>query len=166
LVHLVDLVCLVYLVCFVCLVESDQLDELNKPNKQNKLSRNDQQTIDGSNREINEARLTCIRSAGDLRHVSDVRGFHLMLLGTRAVESGGSIGKIKRNEQPLFRGESAGFANLLLCQHVAKFTGTSRSIWTERQGCGRRFRFHGIILHGNDMPVTTQEDACSRDAPS
>jgi hypothetical protein len=53
-----------------------------------------------------------------------------------------------------------------LCQHVAKFTGTSRSIWTERQGCGRRFRFHGTILHGNDMPVTTQDDDRSRDAPA
>jgi hypothetical protein len=81
------------------------------------------------------------------------------------VESGSSIGKIKRNEQPLFRGESSSFVNLLLCQHVAKFTGTSRSIPSERQGCGRRFPFHRTILHGNDMPVTTQEDACSRDAP-
>jgi len=80
------------------------------------------------------------------------------------VESGGSVGKIKRNEKPLFRGESSGFVNLLLCQHVAKFTGTSRSIPPKRQGYGCRFRFHGTILHGNDMPVTTQEDDCGRDA--
>jgi hypothetical protein len=81
------------------------------------------------------------------------------------VESGGSVGKLKGNEQPLFRGESSGFVNLLLCQHVAKLTGMSRSIPSERQGCGRRFRFHGTILHGNDTPVTTQEDGCGRDAP-
>jgi hypothetical protein len=58
----------------------------------------------------------------------ETRGFQLTLLGTRAVESGGSVGKLKRNEQPLFRGESAGFVNLPLSQHVAKLTGTSRSI--------------------------------------
>ena len=82
------------------------------------------------------------------------------------MESGGSVGKIKRNEEPLFRGESSGFVKLLLCQHIAKFTGTPRSISRERQGCGRRLRFHPTVLHGNDMPVTTQEDACSRDAPA
>ena len=89
-----------------------------------------------------------------------------MLLGTGAVESGGSVGKLERNEQPLFRGESSGFVNLLLCQHVAKLTGTSRSILSERQGCGCRFCFHGTILHGNDKPVTTQEDDGSRDTPA
>jgi hypothetical protein len=82
------------------------------------------------------------------------------------VESGGSVGKLKRNEQPLFRGESAGFVNLLLRQHVAKLTGASRSIPPERQGCGCRFRFHGTILHGNNTPVTTQDDDWSRDAPA
>lgn len=95
----------------------------------------------------------------------DGRGFQLTLLGTRAVESGGSVGKFERNEQPLFRGESAGFVNLLLRQHVSKLAGTSRSIPPERQRCGCRFRFHGTILHGNNRPVTTQEDDCSRDAP-
>jgi hypothetical protein len=69
------------------------------------------------------------------------------------VESGGSVGKLKGNEQPLFRGESAGFVNLPLCQHVAKLTGTSRSIPSERRRCGYRLRFHGTILHGNDTPV-------------
>jgi hypothetical protein len=53
-----------------------------------------------------------------------------------------------------------------LCQHVAKFTGAARSILTERRRCGCRFRFHPTILHGNDMPVTTQEDAWSRDVPA
>ena len=80
------------------------------------------------------------------------------------MESGGSVGKIKRNEEPLFRGESSGFVNLLLCQHVAKLTGTSRNISTEKQGCGCRFRYHGTILHGNDTPVTTQEDDWIRHA--
>jgi|GEM_PF-6006426 hypothetical protein len=80
------------------------------------------------------------------------------------MESGGSVGKLERNEQPLFGGESAGFVNLPLFQHVAKLTRTSRSIPPERQGCGCRFRFHGTILHGNDTPVTSQEDDCSRDA--
>lgn len=45
--------------------------------------------------------------------------YQLMLLGTRAVESGHSIGKLKGNEHPLFRGKSLGFVNLLLCQHLA-----------------------------------------------
>lgn len=72
------------------------------------------------------------------------------------MESGGSIGKLKRNEQPLFRGESTGFVNLLLRQHVAKLAGTSRSISPERQGCGCRLRFHDTILHGNNTPVTTK----------
>jgi hypothetical protein len=69
------------------------------------------------------------------------------------MESGGSVGKLKRNAQPLFRGESPGFINLLLRQHVAKLTGTPRSIPTGNRGCG--FRIHSAILHGNDMPVTT-----------
>ncbi len=82
------------------------------------------------------------------------------------MESGGSVGKLKRNEQPLFRGESAGFVNLPLFQHVAKLTGTSRSIPPEGQGYGCRFRFHGTILHGNNTPITTQEDDCNRDTPT
>jgi hypothetical protein len=88
----------------------------------------------------------------------------LTLLGTRAVESGGSVGKLKRNEQPLFRGESAGFVNLLLREHVAKLAGTSRNIPPERHGCGCRFRFHGTILYGYNTLVTTQDDDWSRDA--
>lgn len=80
-----------------------------------------------------------------------------MLLGTGAMESGGSVGKLERNKQPLFRGEPAGLVNLPLCQHVAKLTRTTRSILPERQGCGSRLRFHSAILRGNDRPVTTQE---------
>jgi hypothetical protein len=41
-----------------------------------------------------------------------------------------------------------------LCQHVAKLTRTPRRIRTGNRGCG--FRFHSAILHGNDLPVTTQ----------
>ena len=82
------------------------------------------------------------------------------------MESGGSVGKLKRNEQPLFRGESAGFVNLLLRQHVAKLTRASRSIPPEGQGCGCRFRFHATMIHGNNTPVTTQDDDWSRDAPA
>jgi len=43
-----------------------------------------------------------------------------MLLGGSAVESAGSIGKLKCNEQPLFRGMSPGFVDLLLRQDVAQ----------------------------------------------
>jgi hypothetical protein len=74
-----------------------------------------------------------------------------------------SVGKLERNEQPLFRGESAGFVNLPLCQHVAKLTGPSRSISSKRQGCDCRFRFHGSIIHGNDTPVTTPLEVVSFD---
>ena len=84
------------------------------------------------------------------------RELPLTLLGTSPVESGGSVGKLKRNAQPLFRGESTGFVNLLLCQHVAKLTGTSRRIQTGNRGY--KFRFHSAILHGNAMPVTTEDD--------
>jgi len=76
------------------------------------------------------------------------------------VESGGGIRKLKRNEQPLFWGESPGFVNLFLCQHVAKLTGTPRRIQTGKRGCG--FRFHSAILHGNGMPVTIQNDDLAR----
>jgi hypothetical protein len=85
----------------------------------------------------------------------------LTLLGSGAVESGGSVGKLKGNEQPLFRGESAGFVNLLLRQHVAKFTGTSRSISPKRRRCDYRLRFHRTTLHGNDMPVTSPLEVVS-----
>ena len=53
-----------------------------------------------------------------------------MPLETGAVESGGSARKLQCNQQPLFRGESPGFVDLLLCQHVAKRTGTPRNIQT------------------------------------
>jgi hypothetical protein len=46
--------------------------------------------------------------------------YQLTLLGTGAVESGGSIGKLQCNQQPLFRGESPGFVNLLFRRHIAK----------------------------------------------
>jgi hypothetical protein len=44
----------------------------------------------------------------------------LTLLAARAVESSGSIAKLKRKAQPLFRGKPLGFVNLPLHQHVAK----------------------------------------------
>jgi len=93
----------------------------------------------------------------------DAREFQLTLLGTRAVESGGSIGKLKRNEQPLFRGESTGFVNLLLCQHVAKLTGTSRSIPPKSKDDAVEFAFTALSLHGNNMPVTIQGNDESKD---
>jgi len=72
----------------------------------------------------------------------------------------GSVRKLQCNQQPLFRGESPGFVNLLLCQHVAKLTWTPRSTQTGKRGCG--FRFHNAILHGNGMPVTIQNDDLTR----
>lgn len=87
----------------------------------------------------------------------------LTLPGTRAVESGGSVGKLKGNEQSLFRGESSSFVNLLFCQHVAKLTGTSRSISPKRRRCDYRLRIHRSILHGNDMPVPTPLEVVSFD---
>jgi hypothetical protein len=62
--------------------------------------------------------------------------FPLTLLATSTVESGGSVRKFKRNVQPLLMGESPGFVNLLLCRHVAKLTGTLRSIQTGKRGWG------------------------------
>lgn len=91
------------------------------------------------------------------------RELPLTLLGTSPVESCGSVGKLKRNAQPLFRGESPGFVNLLLCQHVAKLTGPSRRIQTGKRGCG--FRFHTAILHGNGLPITTQDDDLAKTPP-
>ena len=70
------------------------------------------------------------------------------------MESGGSVEKLQCNQQPLFRSESPGFINLLLRQHFAKLTGASRHIQTGKRGCG--LRFHGSVLHGSDMPDTTQ----------
>jgi hypothetical protein len=80
------------------------------------------------------------------------------------VESGGSIGKLKCNEQPLFRGESPGFVDLLLCQHVAKPAGAPRRIQTGKRGS--RFRFHTAILHGNVIPVTIQDDNLIENPPA
>jgi hypothetical protein len=52
-----------------------------------------------------------------------------MLLGTGTLESSGSVRKLKRNELPLFRGES------------------------------------NAILHGNVLPVTTQDDDLAETPP-
>ncbi len=81
------------------------------------------------------------------------RKFPLTLRGTGTV---GSVRKLKRNAQLLFRRKSLGFVNPLLCQHLAKLAGTARSIRIGKRGCG--FRFHSAVLHGNDMPLTTQDD--------
>jgi hypothetical protein len=45
------------------------------------------------------------------------------------VENSGSVRKLKRNEQPLFRGKSPGIINLLLCQHIAKHTDQETRMW-------------------------------------
>ena len=95
-----------------------------------------------------------------------MREFQLTLFETRAMESDGSVRKLKRNEQPLFRGESPGFIGLLFRQHVAKLTRTPRSIQSERRRFDCGFRFHSAILHGNDMPVTTQDDDLVTTPPS
>jgi hypothetical protein len=47
------------------------------------------------------------------------------------MESDSSVGKLKRNEQPLFRGESPGLVELPLNQHIAKLTRTPRGIQSE-----------------------------------
>ena len=59
------------------------------------------------------------------------REFPLTLRGTIKVKNGSSVGKHKRTAQPLLRGESPGFVNLLLCQHVASLVGAQRSIQVE-----------------------------------
>jgi hypothetical protein len=51
----------------------------------------------------------------------------LSLRETGAMESGGGVRKLKRDEPPLFRGESSSFVNLPLSQHIAKLTEPSRS---------------------------------------
>jgi hypothetical protein len=48
---------------------------------------------------------------GVLRKNLDPRELTLTFLGTGKLESGGGVRKLKRNEQPLFRGESPGFVN-------------------------------------------------------
>jgi hypothetical protein len=70
------------------------------------------------------------------------------------VESCSSVGQLKRNEQPLFRGDSPDFVNLLLCQHVAKLARTPRGVQTGKRGCG----FHSATLNGTGIPITTQDD--------
>jgi hypothetical protein len=55
--------------------------------------------------------------------------FQLILWGTDAVESGGSVRTLKRDEQPLVRGESSGFVDLLLSRHVAKHTDQETRMW-------------------------------------
>ena len=44
--------------------------------------------------------------------------YQLMLLGTRAVESGHSIGKLKGNEHPLFRGKSLA-SSIYFCASIS-----------------------------------------------
>ena len=43
--------------------------------------------------------------------------------------SSGSVGKLKRDEPSLFRGESPGFVDLPLSQHVAKHTDQETRMW-------------------------------------
>ncbi len=67
-----------------------------------------------------------------LREGLELREFPLTLRRTGAVKSGDSVGKLKRNEQSLFRDESPGFIDLPFRQHVAKLAWTPRSIQPER----------------------------------
>ena len=55
------------------------------------------------------------------------REFQLILLGTSTVKQGSSVRMLKRNQQPLLRGESPDFVNLLLCQDAAKLASPHNS---------------------------------------
>jgi len=56
-----------------------------------------------------------------LRKDLNPREFALTFLGTSKVERGSSgVRKLKCNQLALFRGESPGFVDFLLCQHVVK----------------------------------------------
>ena len=57
---------------------------------------------------------------GVLRKDLTPREFALTLLETSAVESGGSVRNFKRNQQPLFRGESPSFVDFPLSRYVDK----------------------------------------------
>lgn len=81
----------------------------------------------------------------------DERSSWLGLLGTRALESPGDIGKFKCNEQPLFWSQSPGFVNLLFRKVVAKFARTPRT-FENRSGS---LREHDIIVTGNTWSVIT-----------
>ncbi len=58
-------------------------------------------------------------------------GFQLTLFETGAMERGGSVRKLKRNAQSLFRGEMPDIVDLPLSQHAAKLTRTPRRIQFE-----------------------------------
>jgi len=57
-------------------------------------------------------------------------------LGTPVLESGGGIGKLKCDEQPLFRSQSPGFVNLLLRKLLSKLVLTPGMFETR----GRSFK--------------------------
>jgi len=59
---------------------------------------------------------------GVLRKDLNPREFALTFLGTSKVERGSSVGKFQQIQQSLFRGESSGFVNLPLSQHVNTLT--------------------------------------------
>ncbi len=56
----------------------------------------------------------------------------------------------------LFRGTSPDFIHYSLSQPIAKLTRTPRRIQSEQRIDGARF--HGRILHGNALRVTTQDN--------
>lgn len=83
-------------------------------------------------------------------HLQDEKKSQLRLLETRVSESGGRVGKLKRDEQPLFRSESPGFVKLMFRESIAKLTRTPGTF----EGGSRSFQLHTTILPGKIQPVT------------
>jgi hypothetical protein len=66
------------------------------------------------------------------------------------LESGGRVGKLKRDEQPLFRSESPGFVKLVFRESITKLARTPKTFEVGSRG----FQSHTTILPGKIQPVT------------
>jgi hypothetical protein len=65
------------------------------------------------------------------------------------LESGCGVGKLKCDEQPLFRSESPGFVNLIFRELILSLSGTPRTFDAGSGG----FHLHEIIVTGNERFV-------------
>ena len=112
-------------------------------------------------RELHEARPTPTRQSRRSTHrlapsrgpglIQDARVWWLMLLGTRAMESGGSIGQVECDKKPLFGGESPGFIDLVFRESVSQSARAARTAHVGRGGV----RLHGAIVQRTCKTVTS-----------
>lgn len=71
------------------------------------------------------------------------------------MDSSGKVRKLKRNELPLFRGESPRYAFVFCASMSPSLLGRREAFRPGTEDVDFDFI---AVLHGNAMPVTTQDD--------